>query len=304
MNHLDNDFAKAAGLFQTYKYALSQKNNASLLEQTKDKIVVQFWKIIQKSKNMTTEMKEHSDLIVKAIINCLKTYPDKEPEEFCKLTYASIAKALRGKEETNSFEEKSGMHITDSENKKRKRILNAYKQFQSFNSGNKKEFIEYAIEYLGFEREDLEEYLYPKQSVSLYARSKNDTEDEYCVVDKYTDTTTDNDYSETMESERRLYSQLDEINVLWKQQKDDARNVLSDLITRELLSDYVRSNVSEKMIAVLLKPDFICKEMVRSFFNDNDYNLPTQQTIGQKYGLTKSAASVKLTRFLEKLKKR
>lgn len=304
MNHLDNDFAKAARLFQTYKDALSHKNNASLLEQTKDKIVVQFWKVIQKSKNMTAEMKEHSDLIVKAIINCLKTYPDKAPEEFCKLTYASITKALRGKEETNSFEEKSGMHITDPENKKRKRIITAYKQYQTFNSGDKKEFIDYAIKYLGFEKTDLEEYLFPKQSVSLYAKSKANDEDEYCIADKYIDSSVVTNYADTTESKERLAMQLREINELWLKQKEDAKEVLSELLTRELLADFMKSNVSESVIEILLKPDFICKEMVQAFFYDSDYKLPAQQTIGQKYGLTKSAASVKLTRFLEKLKKR
>jgi len=39
----------------------------------------------------------------------------------------------------------------------------------------------------GFEKTDVEEYLFPKQSVSLFAQSRND--DDYCIADKYVDTT-------------------------------------------------------------------------------------------------------------------
>lgn len=50
INHLDNDFAKTAKLFETYKEALSQDNNDSLIEQTKDKIVIQFLAYYPKNK--------------------------------------------------------------------------------------------------------------------------------------------------------------------------------------------------------------------------------------------------------------
>ena len=90
MNHLDNDFVIAAELFITYKEALSQNNNDSLIEQTKSKIVIQFYQIIQKSKSMSEELKEYSDIIVQKVVTCLKTYSDKNPDEFCKLTYSSI----------------------------------------------------------------------------------------------------------------------------------------------------------------------------------------------------------------------
>ena len=100
MNHLDNCFAKAAELFMTYKEALSHANNDSLLEQTKDKLVIHFWRIIQKTKSISSEMKEQSDLIVKKVVYCLNTYPDKAPEDFCKLTYSSIIKVLKGNADT------------------------------------------------------------------------------------------------------------------------------------------------------------------------------------------------------------
>lgn len=303
MNHLDNDFAKTEELFLIYKEAISQEKNDSLLEQTKDKIVIQFWKIIQKTKSISSEMKEHSDLVVKKVITCLATYSDKAPEEFCKLTYASIIKALKGNADTESFETKSGMHITDPENRKRKRIEKAYKQFITFKSNDKNSFIEYAVSYLGFDREDLEEYLYPKQTISLFAQSKSDSDYEYCIVDKYVDSSKSNDSGEIQNSIEQLQEQFKAIDNLWIKQKDDARPILSELLTRELLADFKNNTVSDTVIDTLKQPHFVCKQMVELFFSNINFILPTHQEIGQKYGITKSAASVKLTRFIEKLKK-
>lgn len=300
INHLDNDFAKAAKLFETYKEALSQDNNDSLIEQTKDKIVIQFWRIIQKTKSISDEMKEQSDLIVKKVVYCLNNYSNKASEDFCKLTYSSIIKVLKGNVDTESFELKSGMHISDTEDRKRKTINKAYKQFITFRNEDKNEFIEYAVSYLGFDHKDLEEYLFPKQSVSLFMQSKND--EEYCVVDKYLDSSKSSDTAEIQNSIEQLQEQLKAIDALWLKQKEDARPILSELLTRELLTDFKKNTVSETVIETLKLPQFVCKDMVDSFFNNINFILPTQQDIGQKYGITKSAASVKLTRFIEKLK--
>ena len=302
MNHLDNDFVIAAELFITYKEALSQNNNDSLIEQTKSKIVIQFYQIIQKSKSMSEELKEYSDIIVQKVVTCLKTYSDKNPDEFCKLTYSSIRKALKGKADTESFESKTGMHIPDPENRKRKRIEKAYKQFITFQSTDKESFIEYAISYLGFERQDLEEYLFPKHTVSLFAQSKIDSADEYCVADNYIDSTRLVDNGEVIASTELLQAQLKAIDILWINQKKNAQPLLSELLTRELLSDIKNNTASDNMIEIFKQSKFICKEMVEAFFADKNYKLPSQQQIGQKYGITKSAASVKMTRFFEKLK--
>ena len=302
MNHLDNDFAKAAKLFETYKEALSQDNNDSLIEQTKDKIVIQFWRIIQKTKSISDEMKEQSDLIIKKVAYCLNTYSNKVPEDFCKLTYSSIIKVLKGNADTESFEAKSGMHISEQEDRKRKAITKAYKQFITFRNEDKNEFIEYAVSYLGFEQKDLEEYLFPKQSVSLFMQSKND--EEYCVVDKYLNPSKSSDTADIQNSIEQLQEQFKTIDALWLKQKEDARPILSELLTRELLSDFKKNTVSDYMVDILKQHQFVCKQMVESFFTDLDYQLPTQQEIGQKYGITKSAASVKLKRFIEKLKER
>lgn len=300
-NHLDKDFAKIAELFQIYQDSFSLNNNASLLEQIKSKIVVQFWKTIQKAA-ISSEMKEQSDIIVKKIVKCLETYSNKEATEFCKLTYTSIIKSLKTKADTEAFENKSGMHISTDDDKLRKRIGKAYRQYKQFNSGDKKEFLEYAVSFCGFNKESVEEYLFPKQSTSLFLKSSDGSGEEYCVADKYTNSDKGNDFSETLNSKNEISEQLEKINALWLKQKENAQPVFSELLTRELLESFVRNNVSEKIIDILLKQDFICKEMAKQFFEDATYKLPSQQDVGKKYGLTKAGASKKLSRFFDKLK--
>lgn len=300
-HHLDNDFDIINSLYLDYLKALNQSNNEVLVLQTKEKIVVAFWKTLQKASSITSEMIEHTDVLVQKIYYCMDECAKYDnPLCFSKYTYTSIKRALGAKVDIEQFEIKSGMHITDPENRKRKKIENAYKQFKSFNSQDLNAFIEYAVNHLGFGKTEVEEYLFPKQSLSLFAQSKDD--DEFCIADKYVDTTKVIDNTEILNSSEQMQTQFKAIDDLWLKQKEDARMVLSELLTRELLAEFKKNSVSDSVIDILKQPQFMCKQMIESFFTDLDYQLPTQQEIGQKYGITKSAASVKLKRFIEKLK--
>ena len=298
IDNLNIDFAKIAELYQMYKDALSIGNNNCLVEQLKDKIVVTFWKTIRKAKSVTTEMKEYSDLIVNKIIYCLKKYPNKNPEDFCKLTYVSIMKILKAKADLDSFENLSGMHITDSENRLRKKIENAYKQFKVFKSDNKKEFVEYAVNYYGFNKKDIEAYLYPKKTSSL-ADFPKDIDNMFFYDDRYLNFS---DSTIFFYEEEKLKNQLKIINKSWLTEKKSSKLILSELITRELLLGIKKSNFSESFTSVLIHLDFSCKEMIHTYFNDPNYIIPSQQDIGFKYGLTKSAVSIKFKRFIKKIK--
>jgi len=304
-NHLDFDFDKIKTLFQKYQKALQiyDTDNTALLTQLKDKITIQFWKTIQKAKSVSDEMKEHSDVIIKIIGNCIKTYPEKDPDEFCKLTYASIIKALKSKVDTENFASNTGgMYLSDNQNRLRKKINKAYKQFISFKTDNKQQFIQYAVDYLGFEKQDIEDYIFPKKSVSLYAPSSQDEDEEYCVADRYTDISKQQDYTLFLEEQQQLKILIENINEQWHNQKESAKPIMSELLTCKILSDIEKSNISVDFIKVIYNQDFICKEMIDSFLKDKEYVLPSIKEIGEKYNLQKSSASIKLTRFLENLK--
>lgn len=300
-NHLDEDFAKVGEFYVVYKNALLDKeNNAAVIESTKQKIVGAFWKITQKVKSFSPEMKDNSLLIVKVITSCLKTYPDKDPVEFCKLTFGSIKKKLAGAASTSSFEEKTGMHITEDEDRKRKRIEKAYKQYASINKDDKYAFMDYAETYLGFQREELEIYLFPVRTSSLFVTDKNG--EEFCLGDTdeaknvLTSSNAASDYGE-------FECRLNVINEAWLKQKDDSKSLLSVAMTVDLLGDFSKSGSDEKIISLFRKQDFINKELFDSFISNKDFKLPTQTEIGEPFGLTKSAVSVRVTRFIKNIKK-
>lgn len=302
-HHLDNDFEKINSLYLNYLEALKCPNNENLILQIKEKIVVTFWKTLQKTSSITQNMIEHTDVLVQKIYYCIDKCVDfNDPFCFSKYTYKSIKNALGAKTDAEEFEINSGMHITDPENRKRKRIEKAYKQFNSFNSKDINEFIEYAVNHLGYSKEDVEEYLFPKHAVSLFVQSNTDTKDEYCITDKYIDSSKVEDNITIISSTEQLQEQLKAIDTQWLKQKDNARPILSELLTRELLEDFSKNTVSNTVIDILKQAEFVCKSMLEAFFDDVTFKIPTQQEIGQKYGITKSAASVKLTRFIEKLK--
>ena len=301
-HHLDNDFEKIDCLYLDYIRAMNGPNNENLLLQIKEKIVVAFWKTLQKASSITPEMIEHTDLLVEKIYYCMdKCSENDDFHGFCKYTYVSIVKALRAEADKDAFEEETGMHLTD--NKMRKKIENAYKQYKAFNSDDKQKFMEYAIVYLGFKKKDLELYLFPRKSISLYAASKVDSNEEYCVADKCIDTTKKETPEECLSSNEELKNRLDSINKVWLKQKEETRIVLSELITRDLLADTKKNNKSEGLLELFAKYEFICKPMVQTFFSDINYELPIQESIGKKYGITKSAASVKLKRFYKMIKR-
>lgn len=300
-HHLDNDFDKINSLYLDYIKALNSPNNEVLLLQIKEKIVVAFWKALQKASKITPEMIEHTDVLVQTIYYCMNKYATcNNPLCFGNCTFEAIRKKLVAKANTQNFERKSGMHISDKENRKRKRIENAYKQFGSYCSWDNKKFIEYAVNHLGLEQKDVEEYLFPKHAISAYSQTDND--EEYFVPDQYVDKTKVVDFGDVIGSAEEFENLLKNIDNIWLKQKEDARPVLSELLSREFLANGVNNKISSSEIEMLKNAKFICKEMIETFFNDLNYKLPTQQEIGQKYKITKSAASKKLTRFIDKLK--
>ena len=300
-NNLNVDFVNIGELYVIYKNALLDKEkNFKIIETTKEKIVEEFWKITQKVRSFSPEMKEDSVSIVKAITSCLKTYTDKEPEEFCKLTFASIKKSVSRAASTLAFVEKTGMHITDQEDRKRKKIEKAYKQYACMNKDNKYAFIEYAEVYLGFSREDLETYLFPATTLSLFVINNNG--EEYSIGDSSSAKNVlgrITQFPDTCEFE----AQLKIINETWLKQKEDSKLVLSVAITVDLLVYFSKALMDVDLLSVLQKFDFIDKKILSSFFKDKNYKLPTQTEIGVMFNLSKSGVSVKVTRFIKSIKK-
>lgn len=316
-HHLDNDFQKIDNLYLDYLKASANPDDAKRKLQIKEKLIIAFWRTMQKASSITPTMIEHTDILVKTINNCLDTCStNNDFHGFCKYTYSSIVRALKSKADTAAFEEKVKMHVTSGEDEKRKLINRNFKNYKTFNNGSAEDFINYALKYLDLEvkgkkltRKDFEEYLFPKTTSSLYVKGLNEDDSEVCIVDQYMDT--DQSELETkVENKENFVSKFIELNKYWSLQKESAKSVLSELITRDCLDDMSKhlsnfsSSDSEDIEKLLCSYDFICKEMIHSFFMDINYKIPTQQDIALKYGLTKAGASKKLSRFYEGIREK
>jgi len=316
-HHLDNDFQKIDNLYLDYLKASANPDDTNLIIQIKEKIIVAFWSTMQKASSITPEMIEHTDILVKTINNCLDTCStNNDFHGFCKYTYSSIVRALKSKADTAAFEEKVKMHVTSGEDEKRKLINRNFKNYKTFNNGSAEDFINYALKYLDLEvkgkkltRNDFEEYLFPKTTCALYVKGSEEDDSEVCITDQYMDT----DQSELeikLENKENFVSKFIELNKHWSLQKESAKPLLSELITRDYLDNLSKheSNISdtdrEEFEKVLCSFDFICEEIVHSFFMDINYKIPTQQDIALKYGLTKAGASKKLSRFYESIREK
>ena len=85
---------------------------------------------------------------------------------------------------------------------------------------------------------------------------------------------------------------LSYIDSEWKKKSDP---MLSELLTIFILE-------KDFNIKDLVKYTFINKEICAAYSKDHDHNLPQDQEIAAKHGLTKSAVSKKLSRFFEPFK--
>ena len=95
-------------------------------------------------------MIEHTDFIVKTINYCIDKCSSKSGfDGFCKYTYSSVITALKSEASSELFVEKTGMYITDTEDRKRKSIEKAYRYYKTFNSDDKNYFVEYAVSFFG-----------------------------------------------------------------------------------------------------------------------------------------------------------
>lgn len=296
-NHLDSDYSKIDALYISYIQALNQSNNQDFILQTRQKIIVTFWKILKKAKSVTPEMSEHTELMIDKIDYCLEHFHEETNSGFGKYTYTSVLRALKMRaEETQFAEVNGGMSISDNTNRKRRKILKLYRLFQENKKGTEKEFISYALSCIDCSEEEIITAIHPYEVTGIVVN--NEDGDEVFLTDLLPMPSFEGEQEKLYQSTEIINEKLIQIDRLWMKQKESAKPFLSELLTREILY----SNQHEVVLRKLANFEFICKEMLREYLSNRDYKLVTQQEIADKYGITKSGASKKLSRFIEDLK--
>lgn len=305
------DFSEIDELFLEYKKACVTPNNEQFVTTQKSKIIEELWRNL-KTKNIYIKIEEFPDEMVKVTNYCMKVFKEKETHlGFSSYTLAAIHNRLATCMQNMSFDENTkGMHVSDKYRIIQNKLRRLYKSFVSLRKSNDSEkelndkFVEYASNYLEIDKQIVIDFLNPKQSTQL--EYSEDEEEAFDISDLLGGTDI---YSPISEIENREKNDIvfSQINKEWANQKEDSKPVMSELLTLVILDaidkGFIQTgNISKANLCNQLKQyGFISKELITRYFSDNNIDLPTQQQIGDKYGLSKSGVSKKLSRFFEKI---
>ena len=336
-NSANNHFDCICRLYSEYQ-ALLDKENEEIQRQTlKEKIIIQVCQIFyldeqcnsildeDEGHNVKKENKKYSDKIFEVTIECFKNFEkqfycdkalgnlaSKTGVDFARYVLSAVNKKLRYLKAHEGINEANQMKIPREKLDLIRKIKKEDEHLSSLIK-NKARRAEQIKKLLGLDDNEFE---------LLYNRAMNKTlsldnccggeDDEAPFVDSVQDESFDVEeaFVDGMVARDALISILSKIQQHWEKKRDKS---LSDILTVYILQtmfDETSSTVASTSnnsvvyanIDILQKFSFLNREMVHKFFYDTTYSLPNQMEIGAMHGgLTKSAVSKKLSRFLEVL---
>lgn len=301
------EFAEIDELFLKYKGALNIKGNEQFLLTQRSLIIEALW-VNLSEKKISSQIEEFPDEMVKVVCKCLEKYSEKNDYiGFCQYTFTAIKNRLSTFTTYAVFDEKTkGMHVSDEYRLLQNKLRRLYKSFVSLRSSNETEeilnskFVDYASKYLDIEKSIVIDFLYPKEACSNEIASQ-DSDDSLNLFDLYKGNNSETPENELVGDEKNNMI-LSQINDEWKKQKNDAKPLMSELLTLIVLNAidkgylYTGTKTKEDVYKMLAGFDFISEYLINC-----KSELPTQLMIGEKYNISKSGVSKKITRFFEKL---
>lgn len=337
-NGANNHFDCICRLYSEYQELLDKENEEIQRQTLKEKIIIQVCQIFyldeqcnsildeDEGHKVKKENKKYSDEIFLVTLECFKSFErrfhcdkasggpaSKTGEDFARYVLASVDRKLKYLKAHEGINEANQMKIPREKLDLMRKIKKEDAHLSTLIK-NKERRAEQIKKLLGLDDSEFE---------LLYSRAMNKTQsldsccsgesDEISPIDFVKDESSD--IEETivggMEAREALISILSQMQRLWEKKGD---KLLSDILTVYILQtmfDKTSSTVASTSnisavyanIDILQKFSFLNREMVNRFFDDTTYSLPSQVEIGAMYGgLTKSAVSKKLSRFLESLK--
>lgn len=299
------EFSEIDELFLKYKEASKQENTEKYLDKLKNDIIVALWNNLKTKKRIAEALIENADVMVKSTAYCIKKYSEFEDYHgFSAYTTKSIKNKLITSSIDSDFQNSTGgMHVSDNYKETQSKLKRLYKTFITLRKNNSSDyelnnsFVEYASKYLGIEKYIVTDFLYPKKATGTEINGSEDCQ--YDITDIFGGT---NDYSPVnlYEQNEKNNEILSKINKEWKKQKDDSKALMSELLTLIVIEALNRKIICIEYTS--LEPyEFINRKMLKIFYFNHDEEIPSQQEIGEKYGLTKSGVSKKISRFFEKI---
>lgn len=299
------EFSEIDNLFLKYKDASKQDNTEKYLEKLKNDIVTALWNNLRTKKKIAETLMENADVMVKTTAYCIKKYSEYDDYNgFSAYTTKAIKNKLTTSSIDSDFQDSTGgMHVSDNYKENRSKLKRLYKSFVALRKSNSSEtelnnsFIEYASKYLEIDKYIVIDFLYPKKASRMEKSSSEDSS--YNITDIFGGS---NIYSPV-----QIYEQIEtnsgilsKINDEWNKLKEDSKQLMSELLTLFVIEALRKKFISLEYTS--LEPySFINRKMLKIYYFNHDEEIPSQQAIGEKYGLTKSGVSKKISRFFEKI---
>ena len=296
---IDKTYAK-------YLTAVSGNNNESQIDTLTSQIIEEIWCNLHSNHKFKKLLDDFPDEMIDVCKYWIKKYStNNDYHGFSACTFRYIEMRLNTCAAEKAFDDSTaGMHVTDEYKRTQNKLKQLYKSFALFRKSVLSEeelnnkFVDYALEHMNIDRSIVIDFLNPKKATRI---EKNNSEDDsYDITDIFggSNTYSPEKIFEQNESNNEI---LSKINDEWNKQKEDSKLLMSELLTLSIIEAIEKNYLNIESTS--LEPySFINRKMMKVYFFNHDEEIPTKQQIGEKYKLTKSGVSKKLSRFFEKIK--
>lgn len=319
-NKENSHFDEINTLYFEYASLKNKENVENKLQVLKSSIIVETCKMFHLDRAgyhyKDINYQEYAEEIFVAVKDSLEYYKiktvDKIDEGFAKYLITSVRKKVKFAAAQGAVEEKNTMDIPRDKILLLRRIK--IENDQLFRLGIKnqeKRFYQIQLN-LGLSEMDCKELipLALEESISL---DKTISKEEDGASLGSLIGTKDFSPQDMIEKRDALVSVMEAIQNSWIEFEPETRSLLSDALTADILGTMFDSgaldSVSEEISSEYENMDvfesfhFVNQEMLRKYFQDSTYKLPTQTEIGLVHGgMSKSGVSKKLKRFYADLK--
>lgn len=319
-NKENSHFDEINALYFEYASLKHKKNVENKLQSLKTSIIVETCKMFHLDRAeyhyKDINYQEYAEEIFVAVKDSLEYYKiktvDKIDEGFAKYLITSVRKKVKFAVAQGAVEEKNTMDIPRDKILLLRRIKKENDQlFRLGIKNQEKRFYQIQLN-LGLSEKDCKELipLALEESISL---DKTISKEEDGASLGSLIGTKDFSPQDMIEKRDALVSVMEAIQNSWIEFDPETRSLLSDALTADILGtmfdsgalDSVPEEISSEYenMDVFESFHFINQEMLRKYFQDSTYKLPTQTEIGLAHGgMSKSGVSKKLKRFYADLK--
>lgn len=319
-NKENSHFDEINTLYFEYASLKNKENVENKLQVLKSSIIVETCKMFHLDRAgyhyKDINYQEYAEEIFVAVKDSLEYYKiktvDKIDEGFAKYLITSVRKKVKFAAAQGAVEEKNTMDIPRDKILLLRRIKKENDQlFRLGIKNQEKRFYQIQLN-LGLSEKDCKELipLALEESISL---DKTISKEEDGASLGSLIGTKDFSPQDMIEKRDALVSVMEAIQNSWIEFDPETRSLLSDALTADILGtmfdsgalDSVPEEISSEYenMDVFESFHFINQEMLRKYFQDSTYKLPTQSEIGLAHGgMSKSGVSKKLKRFYADLK--